>query len=175
MRHAEFWISFRWKQLLWKDHLFEYRCSCLWKSELFGFLESHRQRDAHNSAVARFNSWIEDKEGVGDDEDRQILEHVKSFFELHAHSRFFDLDEPEQKIANMAGYKRVYQNGVIFYVSPSVFQNEICRGFHRKAVIQLLMDKEFLLKDHNGDYRQQKWTPYGNKKVYVISGKILLG
>ena len=43
---------------------------------------------SYNAAVACFNSWLEDKEGVGDDENRQILEHVKSFFELHAHSRF---------------------------------------------------------------------------------------
>ena len=131
---------------------------------------------AYQAAVACFNSWLEDKEGVGDDENRQILEHVKSFFELHAHSRFFDLDGfKDQKISNMAGYKSVYQDSVMFFVSPSVFQNEICKSFNRKSVISLLIDKGFLLKDHNGDYRQQKWTPYGNKKVYVISGKILLG
>ena len=131
---------------------------------------------AYQAAVACFNSWLEDKGGIGNDEDRQILEHVKSFFELHAHSRFFDLDGfKDQKISNMAGYKSVYQDAVMFFVSPSVFQNEICKSFNRKSVISLLIDKGFLLKDHNGDYRQQKWTPYGNKKVYVISGKILLG
>ena len=130
---------------------------------------------AYQAAVACFNSWLEDKEGVGDDENRQIFEHVKSFFELHAHSRFFDLDGfKDQKISNMAGYKSVYQNAVMFFVSPSVFQNEICKSFNRKSVINLLIEKGFLLKDRNGDYRQQKWTPYGNKKVYVISGKILL-
>lgn len=131
---------------------------------------------AYSAAVACFNSWLEDKEGVGDDENRQILEHVKSFFELHAHSRFFDLEGfKDQKISNMAGYKSVYKDAVMFYVSPSVFQNEICKRFNRKTVINLLTEKGFLQKDHNGDYRQQKWTPYGNKKVYVISGKILLG
>lgn len=130
---------------------------------------------SYQAAVACFNSWLDDKEGVGDDEKRQILEHVKSFFELHAHSRFFDLDGlKDQKINNMAGYKSVYQDAVMFFVSPSVFQGEICKGFNRKSVISLLIEKEFLLKDHNGDYRQQKWTPYGSKKVYVISGKILL-
>ena len=127
------------------------------------------------SAVLCFNSWLEDKEGVGDEENRQILEHVKTFFELHGHSRFFDLDGfKDQKVPNMAGYKSVYRNAVTFFVSPSIFKNEICKGFNRKAVINLLIDKGFMLKDHNGDYRQQKWTPDGNKKVYVISGEILL-
>jgi len=131
---------------------------------------------SYNAAVACFNSWLEDKEGVGDDENRQILEHVKSFFELHAHSRFFDLDGVrDQKISNMAGYKSVYKDAVTFFVSPSVFQNEICKSFSRKAVIALLIEKGFLLKNNNGDCYQQKWTPYGNKKVYVISGRILLG
>ena len=74
----------------------------------------------------------------------------------------------------MAGYKYVYKDAVMFFVSPSIFQNEICGNFNRKSVIELLIEKGFLLKAQNGDYRQQKWTPYGNKKVYVISGKILL-
>ena len=127
------------------------------------------------SAVSCFNSWLEDKEGVGDEENRQILEHIKTFFELHGHSRFFDLDGfKDQKVPNMAGYKSVYRNAVTFFVSPSIFKNEICKGFNRKAVINLLIDKGFMLKDHNRDYRQQKWTPDGNKKVYVISGDILL-
>lgn len=134
------------------------------------------QGTSRRAAIACFNSWLEDKDGVGDDENRQILEHVKGFFELHAHSRFFDLaGVSDQKISNMAGYKSIYKDAVTFFVSPSVFQNEICKRFNRKTVINLLIEKGFLQKDHNGDYRQQKWTPYGNKKVYVISGKILLG
>ncbi len=134
-----------------------------------------RAETSYNSAVACFNSWLEDKDGVGDDENRQIIDQVKSFFELHGHSRFFDLDGyPDQKIHNMAGYKRVFKDEVTFFVSPSVFQKEICKNFNRKTVISLLIEQGFLLKDHNGDYRQQKWTPDGNKKVYVISGNVLL-
>ncbi len=134
-----------------------------------------RPETSYSAAIACFNSWLEDKDGVGDDENRQIIDQVKSFFELHGHSRFFDLDGySDQKIVNMAGYKRVYKDEVTFFVSPSVFQKEICKNFNRKTVISLLIDQGFLLKDHNGDYRQQKWTPDGNKKVYVISGSVLL-
>jgi putative DNA primase/helicase len=131
--------------------------------------------DSYAAALKCFNAWLDEKEGVGDDEDKQILCHVKAFFELHAHSRFYDLDGfKDQRIINMAGYKSVYKDAVIFYVSPSVFQDEICKGFTRKAVIDLLIKNKFLQQNSNGDYRQQKWTPYGNKKVYVISGRILL-
>jgi putative DNA primase/helicase len=131
--------------------------------------------DSYDAALKCFNSWLEEKEGVGDDENKRILNQVKAFFELHAHSRFYDLDGfKDQKINNMAGYKSVYNDAVMFYVSPSVFQDEICKGFTRKSVIDLLIKSGFLLQNSNGDYRQQKWTPYGNKKVYVVSGKILL-
>jgi len=147
-----------------------------------------RPETSYNSAVACFNSWLEDKDGVGDDENRQIIDQVKSFFELHGHSRFYNLNKKaynpynpyksdeyiDQKILNMAGYKQTDENGTTFFVSPSVFQKEICKNFNRKTVISLLIEQGFLLKDHNGDYRQQKWTPDGNKKVYVISGSILL-
>lgn len=133
-------------------------------------------KTAYAAAIACFNAWLEDKDGVGDDENRQILEQVRSFFELHGRSRFFDLTGfQDQKISNMAGYKCIDNNGdITFYVSPSVFKNEICKGFNRRAVIALLIDSGYLLLDHNSNYRQQKRTPDGVKKVYVISGNILL-
>ncbi|MDR0942236.1 MAG: hypothetical protein LBM19_01295 [Holosporales bacterium] len=55
------------------------------------------------------------KEGVGDDENKQILDQTKAFFELHAHSRFYDLEDvSDQKIKNMAGYKAVYRDAAMF-------------------------------------------------------------
>jgi uncharacterized protein (DUF927 family) len=130
--------------------------------------------EALSAALKCFNAWLEEKEGVGDDESKRILDQAKAFFEVHAYSRFYDLDgAKDQKINNMAGYKAVFEDAVAFYVSPSVFQNEICKGFARKTAIDLLIKNGFLLQNDGGEYRQQKWTPYGNKKVYVISGKIL--
>jgi putative DNA primase/helicase len=130
---------------------------------------------SYDAALKCFNAWLEEKGGVGDDENKQILEQAKAFFELHGCSRFYDLDGmKDQKVINMAGYKTSYQDAVTFYVSPSSFQNEICRGFSRKTVIDLLIKHRFLQQDHKGDYRQQKYTPHGNKKVYVVSGRILL-
>lgn len=130
---------------------------------------------AYQAAVSCFNSWLEDKEGVGDDENRQILEQARSFLELHGHSRFFDLNGfSDQKVNNMAGYKTAYKDEITFYISPTVFKNEICKGFSRRTVISVLIDSGYLLLDHNRSYRQQKRTPDGVKKVYVISGNILL-
>ncbi len=130
----------------------------------------------YHAALKCFHAWLEEKGGVGDDENKQILEQAKGFFELHGCSRFYELNglEGQKVINNMAGSKDSHQDAVMFYVSPSAFQNEICKGFNRKTVIELLIKNGFLLQDHNGEYRQQKWAPHGNKKVYVVSGKILL-
>jgi putative DNA primase/helicase len=131
--------------------------------------------ESYTAAIKCFNAWLEEKGGVGDDEHKQILEQAKAFFELHGCSRVYDLDGLDgPKVVNMAGYQTLSQKAALFYVSPSVFQNEICKGFSRKTVIQLLIKHGFLHQDHNGEYRLQKWTPHGNSKVYVVSGKILL-
>lgn len=129
---------------------------------------------SYDAALKCFHAWLEEKGGVGDDENKQILEQAKGFFELHGCSRFFDPKGFEgQRVVNMAGYKESDRCSVTFYVFPTVFKKEICKGFNRKTVIQLLIKHGFLQLDHNGEYRQQKWTSQGNSKVYVISGKIL--
>jgi putative DNA primase/helicase len=130
--------------------------------------------DAYEAALKCFHSWLEDKGGAGNQEDKKIMEHVRSFFELHGCSRFYDLNGLKgQKVTNMAGYKETYHDETTFYVSPSVFKSEVCKGFNRKSVINLLIKNGLLLLNNSGEYRQQKWTHDGNKKVYVVSGKIL--
>jgi putative DNA primase/helicase len=130
--------------------------------------------DAYEAALKCFNSWLEDKGGAGNQEDKKIIEQVKLFFELHGCSRFYDLNGLKgQKVISMAGYKETYHDETTFYVSPAIFKNEICKGFNRRSVIDLLIKSGLLLLNNSGEYRQQKWTHDGNKKVYVISGKIL--
>lgn len=82
-----------------------------------------------------FNSRLEDKDGVEDNENHQILEQVKAFFELYEHNWFCNLDEfKDQRIASMAGRKTVYKDAVTFFrftigVSKrnmQKFQTKIC-------------------------------------------------
>jgi hypothetical protein len=92
---------------------------------------------------------------------------VKAFFEAHVCSRFYDLDGfKDQKIINLAGYKRELEHDVIYYVTTSVLQNEICRGFTREHVIEVL--KKHKIIDNETSCGQQKWTPHGNKRLYIF-------
>ena len=107
-----------------------------------------RAETSYNSAVACFNSWLEDKDGVGDDENRQIIDQVKSFFELHGHSRFYNLNKKaynpynpyksdeyiDQKILNMAGYKQTDENGTTFLFHHPCFKRKFVRTLTEKLL-----------------------------------------
>ena len=81
-------------------------------------------------------------------------------------SRFFNLDGfGDQRINNLAGYKRKVENDLVYYVTPSVFKHEICKGFNRNYAVEILQKNNLL------QGQQQKWTPHGNKRVYVFQGK----
>lgn len=122
--------------------------------------------EAYKSAITCFNSWLNEKGGVGDLEEKRVMEQATAFFETHVSSRFFDLDSYEdQRITNLAGYKKRVDNDLIYYVTTGVFKNEICKGFNRNYAIEVLQKNKVL------QGCQQKWTPHGNKRVYVFQGK----
>ena len=88
--------------------------------------------ESYRSAVTCFQAWLKEKGGVGDLEEKRLMEQVLCFFETHVSSRFFDLDcFADQKVIKLAGYKKKVENELIFYVTTSVFKNEICKGFNR--------------------------------------------
>lgn len=132
--------------------------------------------ESYAAALKCFNAWLKEKGGVGDLEEKQLMHQARAFFEAHVSGRFQDVDakqeedqEPkqEQKINNLAGYKRLVDNEIVYYVTTSAFKDEICKGFNRNYAIEVFKKKGVLT-----DY-MQKHTPHGNKRVYVFSGKAI--
>ena len=122
--------------------------------------------EAYKAALICFQSWLQEKGGVGDLEEKRLIEQTLSFFEAHVSSRFFNLDGfGDQRINNLAGYKRKVENDLVYYVTPAVFKHEICKGFNRNYAVEILQKNNLL------QGQQQKWTPHGNKRVYVFQGK----
>jgi putative DNA primase/helicase len=125
--------------------------------------------ESYEAAVKCFNDWLRIKGGVGNFEDKRLMDQTRAFFDLHGCSRFFDLDSfQEQKINNMAGYKRVLPEKTVFYVFTSTFKNEICKGFARDQAIEILKKNGILTFGDKNECYQQKATPHGNKRVYVF-------
>jgi len=130
--------------------------------------------ESYAAALKCFNAWLKEKGGVGDLEEKQLMNQARAFFEAHVSSRFQDVDKniglfnQEQKVNNLAGYKKLIDNDeVIYYVTTSAFKDEICKGFNRNYAIDVFKKKGVLLE------YMQKHTPHGNKRVYVFSGKAI--
>ena len=87
---------------------------------------------AFNAVQKVFNQWLGSFEQVGDYENREIVTHVKAFFEANESSRFEAITpDPDhiERINNRVGYWKIENGEKIFYVLPEQFKNEVCKGY----------------------------------------------
>ena len=131
---------------------------------------------AFNAVQKVFNQWLGSFEQVGDYENREIVAHVKAFFEANESSRFEAITpDPDniERINNRVGYWKIENGEKIFYVFPEQFKNEICKGYDsRKAARALLA---YNLLEHDAD-KNQKTVRLPSKKnpvkVYAVKEAI---
>ena len=102
-------------------------------------------------AVAKvFKHWLSGFEHVGDYENREIITHVKAFFEANESSRFEAITpnaENVERVVNRVGYWKIEKNEKIFYVLPEQFKNEVCKGYDSRKVAKVLMEHHLLEHD----------------------------
>lgn len=131
---------------------------------------------AFNAVQKVFNQWLGSFEQVGDYENREIVAHVKAFFEANESSRFEAITpDPDhiERINNRVGYWKIENGEKIFYVLPEQFKNEVSKGYDsRKAAKALLA---YNLLEHDVD-KNQKTVRLPSKKnsvkVYAIKEAI---
>lgn len=100
--------------------------------------------DAFRAANQCFKDWVIRRGGLGNQENKAILDTVKYFFEQNRESRFYNLGADKgDKIINMAGYK---DNGADeeYFVFPLTFNNDICCGFDTKQAKDILFNNGWL-------------------------------
>ncbi len=111
----------------------------------FGITGWH-QGDAGASAAVCFNAWISQRGGVGNQEEKDIINHVRNHFEEHGAAKYayIELRPQDDKTMYRMGYRD--DNGD-YFVLPSRFESELCKagGFDRKQVIAVLTDAGYLL------------------------------
>lgn len=132
-------------------------------------LTGWQEGEALNAVSWCLKDWLTARGGVGNQEDKQILEQVKYFFEQHAESRFYDLTAgKDQKVINMAGYKDKVHDEWEYYVLPTVLKKDICGGLNINLAKEILTKKGWL--------KDEKATPKrisGEvKKVYIFTSKM---
>ncbi|MFV5347922.1 DUF927 domain-containing protein [uncultured Acinetobacter sp.] len=104
-----------------------------------------------------FKEWYDNFDHKSGYEDKEILEHIKSFFSIHGSSRFESLEQVfcnpitgnqiNIKTMNRVGYWKDSDDGKLYLVYPELFKKDICIGLNHKQVSKLLRDYGWL--DHD--------------------------
>lgn len=133
--------------------------------------------DIMESIMKNFNSWLENKGGVGSQEDKQALKQIQIFFEKYGDSKFQFIDNKgstwAEKINERAGYRTNRQGKPVFFAFKTYFEEVIARGLDVKHVKNLLRDQGILELDSDGKHFAK--VVRINQKVvrmYVINSKI---
>ena len=123
------------------------------------------------------DNWLDNYGRDGEHEQRQIIEHIKAFIELHGSSRFQPCHSTayqdfETKITNRVGYHN-YDTGE-YYFTTSTF-DEVCSPFNKSKVLQVL-DEAGLLNITESDRKTCKVAlPFkkNRTRVYAVKNDIL--
>lgn len=123
---------------------------------------------ATTSITECFKNWLEHRGNDQDLEERNILSKMQLFFELHGESRFISWDANlDVKTYQRAGFTKLEQGKIHYYVLPEVFKNEICLGFDWKRCAKLAVTKGFLMTDAEGKATRTEHLPgLGKTRCY---------
>jgi uncharacterized protein (DUF927 family) len=137
--------------------------------------------EALSSAFKCFNDWLEEKGGLGSQEEKQILEQIRYFFSTYAPGKFQKIVNgktfDDLSLSERAGYKEIRTNTggsteEIYYVFPEYFKNVVAKGLHLKAATQLLIAKG-IMEPESSKYFQARVYINGNRqRMYLINSKI---
>ncbi len=110
-----------------------------------------------------FDAWINQRGGMGSNEETAILAQVQYFFERYGNSRFIT-DNPEDKTPHdMAGFRQDDD----YFVLPQVFNNQICEGYNSKTVIEVCLKNGLLIPAPSGkNVTLKRIHGLGVKRVY---------
>jgi len=128
------------------------------------------ERESEQSVSRCFQSWIEYRGTIGNQERLAVLSQVKSFFEVHGDARFSDIDSVNPNTINRAGFRKTENNIHHYYVLPEVFRNEICSGFEYRQVCKFLIEAGWIKTDKdNTPYRREYLPGLGRSRCYLFT------
>ncbi len=142
-----------------------------------------QEGEALESARQALADWIAARGGTAAAEEAEMLAQVRRFFEAHGEARFealgdtidpaFSLDS--RPVANRAGWRRGSGERREWLVMKEAWK-EICDGLDPTATARLLAQKGILRRPTNEKkFMRVERTPFGSKRVYVITAGILDG
>ena len=128
---------------------------------LFG-ITGWEKGEAMKAAARCFKDWLSVRGGETDQEQRAMLQQVRAFLEQHGNARFEDWDRVSDshapRVMNRAGYRQESESaegGATFYILPSVWKSEVCKGYDATSVARLMKSRDWLV----GNEGEQRRTP----------------
>lgn len=136
------------------------------------------QNVAMDAAMRCFNDWLSSRGDIGSQEVREILSHVRRFFEQHGESRFspwhHDDSNLRGKTISRAGFRKMMENGEEFFMFREAFKEELCSGFDERFVARLCLEHGWLMPDtDNSITRPERLPGIGNVRVYRFTSYVL--
>ena len=127
-----------------------------------------------------FRDWFEVWGGPGAIELRRGVQAVRQFFELHGEARFQPFySTDERPVHNRAGFRKTTPEGTEWFVLPSVWREDVCRGFDMVALNRELVRLKILNPGPGGKSTSSvhKLAPLGPgaHRVYHVSHTVLEG
>lgn len=119
------------------------------------------------------NSWIGQRGGLCSHEVMQGVKRLEALLLKDGSSRFMPLgksaESPHIRITNQAGFsERTKDDETIYYVFPSVFEDEVITGKakNNKILLNALVEKGFLEREERQFTKQKRLAGMGNPRVY---------
>lgn len=159
------------------------------------------QGESVKAAEICFKAWLMHRGGDGNQEVAAMFAQVRLFFELNGEARFTDWnrtvadDTHAAKTLNRAGYRKhmnakdddgnliytgeTYSDGdekvakqTEFYVFPSVFEQEVCKGLDYRVVCRLLVSKGALVMEGKSFKRKERLPGGESGRCYKVTSAI---
>lgn len=131
---------------------------------------------AIEAALICFNDWLKARGDIGPLEEREILSHVRHFFEQHGDSRFTPWDNSDGKTTHMrAGYRKLVNGTQEFFVFTESFRRDICVGSQPENVAKVCLAHEWIMPGPDGGATRSERLPgaKGSTRVYRFTSKAL--
>ena len=123
-----------------------------------------KKGEAISAAQRCFRDWLQLRGGDGEYEMTMMFRQIRAFMDLHQEGRFKDLDRMTDSHApsklNHAGWKEDAQGteqGVNYYVSTSVWRNEVCKGFDPVRAARLMVEKGWAVAHKESQNRMPRY------------------
>jgi uncharacterized protein (DUF927 family) len=127
-----------------------------------------------------FLDWLEARGGTEPFEIKEGIEQVRAFVAAHGISRFVAAWENQglgHIMRDVAGYRKREGEAWDYYVTPSAWKDELCKGFNARTIARALIDRQLMMAPETGSHLSGvvRVPEQGSLRLYHLSSRLLEG